>query len=205
MKNNNTARILLLICIIFLSYCKTGNRNNQVTDIDGNVYQTITIGNQLWMAENLRVTRYRNGEPISHVPDTAAWAACTTGAYCHYNNDTSYIPDYGRLYNWYAINDSRNIAPEGWHVPTNEEIAALVTWLQTDTASAAIFKVKGLAGYRHATDGSFHTLAFNGYWWSATRSFEIYDWSPRLFTGFADVQRNDYEARYGLAVRCVKD
>jgi uncharacterized protein (TIGR02145 family) len=196
----------LLITIVFLfTDCQTNNGNNLVKDIDGNVYQTFTIGNKLWMAQNLRVTRYRNGDLIPRVPDPASWSTCTTGAYCHYNNDTSHVAAYGNLYNWYAINDSRNIAPEGWHIPTDEEIAALVALLETDPTSARTLKANGLAGYRYARGGTFHTMGFNGYWWSATRSYEIYDWSPRLFTGFADVQRNDYEARYGLAVRCVKD
>lgn len=192
-------------CLCLLTHCGNGDQQNRVTDIDGHAYRTITIGNKVWMAENLRATHYRNGDPVSHIPDTAGWRASTTGAYCDYNNDTGQVLTYGRLYNWYAINDKRNIAPEGWHIPTDEEIADLVSRLEKDAASAAKFKLNGLAGYRHFDGGTFHTRAFNGYWWSVTRSFETYDWSPRLFTGFADVQRNGYEGGYGLAIRCVKD
>jgi hypothetical protein len=199
----NLAIACFVLCL--LTRCDSVKQNNQVTDIDGNAYRTIAIGNKVWMAENLRTTRYRNGDLITHIQDAAAWGASTSGAYCHYNKDTGHIVTDGRLYNWYAINDKKNIAPEGWHIPTEEEITALVSWFEKDTASAKIFKVHALAGYRSIDGGTFHTRRFNGYWWSATRSFEMYDWSTRLFTGFADIQRNGYEAGYGLAVRCVKD
>lgn len=206
MKNEYThCSYALLMAIALLFTCCTTSNNNTVRDIDGHEYPIITIGKQIWMAENLRVTRYRNGDTIPLITDTAAWSACTKGAYCNYNNDTGNIATHGRLYNWHAINDSRKIAPEGWHIPTDEEIATLVAWLEKDTASADTIKAKGLSGYRHCQGGTYHTRGFNGYWWSAGRSFEIYAWSPRLFTGFADVQRNRYEGSYGLAVRCVKD
>jgi uncharacterized protein (TIGR02145 family) len=157
------------------------------------------------MAANLQVTRYRNGDPVPMVTDSTAWGRQTTGAYCFYNNDSFYNAAHGKLYNWYAINDSRNIAPEGWHIPTAEDINALMAELEKEPANADKLKLNGLSGYRFYTGSSFHTLGFNGYWWSAYSSFEIYDWSPRLFTGLADVQRNKYEATYGMSVRCVKD
>lgn len=103
-----------------------------VTDYDGNVYQTVQIGNQLWMASNLKVTHYRNGDliPTGHSDD--AWKDLdntNTGAYCVYDNLTANANTYGNLYNWYAVNDSRNIAPAGWHVPTDEEIKILEIYL----------------------------------------------------------------------------
>lgn len=206
MKNKNAMSCHgLLLAIIILFTCCITNNNNTITDIDGHVYRTITIGKQIWMAENLRVTRYRNGDVIPNITDTTTWIAGTTGAYCNYNNDTSNVNSYGRLYNWYAINDNRKIAPEGWHIPTDEEITTLVAWQEKGTGNTDTIKANGLGGYRHCNSGSYHTRSFNGYWWSATRSFEMYDWSPRVFTGFADVQRNRDEAGYGLAVRCVKD
>src|SRR5665647_3709784 len=99
-----------------------------VTDIDGNVYHTVTIGTQVWMVENLKTTKYRNGDPIPNVTDNIAWGALTTGAYCNYNNDTNNSITYGRLYNWYAANN-RNIAPSGWHVPTVAEWTILITYV----------------------------------------------------------------------------
>ena len=100
-----------------------------VTDIDGNTYQTIGIGTQIWMAENLKTTKYRDGSAITNVTDNTAWSSLTTGAYCNYNNDTNNSTIYGRLYNWYSVNDSRNIAPAGWHVPTDAEWTTLENYL----------------------------------------------------------------------------
>ena len=90
-------------------------------DIDGNVYEIVKIGNQVWMAENLKVTHYRNGDPIPNITTNSEWTNLITGAYCDYANDADNVPVYGRLYNWYAVSDSRGLAPEGCHVPTDEE------------------------------------------------------------------------------------
>ncbi|HNR13770.1 MAG TPA: FISUMP domain-containing protein [Thermodesulfobacteriota bacterium] len=92
-----------------------------VTDIDGNVYQTVKIGNQVWMAENLKVTHYRNGDPIPNVTSDSKWRNLSAGARCNYDNIASNGETYGYLYNWYAVNDSRGLAPEGWHVPSDED------------------------------------------------------------------------------------
>lgn len=100
-----------------------------VVDIDGNAYKTIKIGNQVWMAENLKTTRYRNGEAIPNVKNGTQWAALTTGAWCDYNNFAVNGNKFGHLYNWYAVSDPRNLAPEGWHVPTNAEWTELENYL----------------------------------------------------------------------------
>ena len=107
------------------SYKKDSNNDPEqsqsetVKDIDGNVYHTVTIGTQIWMVENLKTTKYRNGDGIPNVTDNTQWGNLTTWAYCNYNNDAANGTKYGKLYNWYAVNDSRNIAPTGWHVPTD--------------------------------------------------------------------------------------
>lgn len=100
-----------------------------MTDQDGNSYKTIVIGTQTWMAENLRTTKYRNGDPIPNVTGPRAWMDLSSGAYCNYNNNTAYPPIYGRLYNEYAARDSRNIAPAGWHLPTFQDWRVLITFL----------------------------------------------------------------------------
>lgn len=107
-----------------------------VTDINGNVYLTVRIGNQVWMAENLKVTHYCNGDLIPNITDRDTWSALTTGAYCNYNNNGGHVATYGRLYNWFAVNDSRNIAPEGWHVPTDTEWKQLEMYLGMSQADA---------------------------------------------------------------------
>jgi uncharacterized protein (TIGR02145 family) len=106
-----------------------GFESGTVTDIDGNVYPTVRIGNQWWMAENLKVTHYRNGDAIPNVTDNSEWTGLSTGAYASYDNADSNIATYGLLYNWYAVSDSSNIAPAGWHVPTDEEFTALEEYL----------------------------------------------------------------------------
>ena len=93
------------------------------------VYTTVTIGKQVWMVENLKTTTYRNGDPIPNVTDNTLWGNNTTGSYCDYNNDAKNSTTYGRLYNWYALNDSRKIAPEGWHVATDAEWTTLTEYL----------------------------------------------------------------------------
>lgn len=94
---------------------------DSVWDIDGNMYQTIRIGDHWWMAENLKVTLYRDSTPIPHVTEDMAWRDVTSGAYCNYGNDTANGSTYGLLYNWYAVDDSRGLAPEGWHVATDAD------------------------------------------------------------------------------------
>jgi len=119
-----------------------------VTDNDGNVYQTLVIGNQEWMIENLKVTHYRNGDSILNVTDNSDWASLSTGSYCVYGNDPSNADTYGNLYNWYAIDDSRNITPEGWHVPTDEEIMELEMYMGMSENEA------NGTGYRGTNEGS---------------------------------------------------
>jgi|GEM_PF-1600706 uncharacterized protein (TIGR02145 family) len=100
-----------------------------VTDYDGNTYNTIKIGDQYWLQQNLKVTHYQNGDAIPEVTDGATWAGLTTGAYCWYGNDINYKNPYGALYNWYVTSDSRNVCPTGWHVPSDSEFKTLEIFL----------------------------------------------------------------------------
>jgi hypothetical protein len=95
--------------------------DSNMTDIDGNIYRTIQIGDQVWMAENLKTTTYRDEVSIPKVTDNILWDTLTDGAYCNYNNDVSNVAIYGRLYNYYAIASSHYLAPEGWHIPSFHE------------------------------------------------------------------------------------
>jgi uncharacterized protein (TIGR02145 family) len=214
-------RILIVMAILFC-HCRNTYQNNTVIDVDGNIYRTVVIGKQVWMAENLRVTRFRNGDQLRMVTDGGTWSHFPTAAYCHYNNDTNKSNLYGLLYNWHVVNDSRNIAPEGWHLPTEQELATLITFAGGDTVAAGKLKDTGhwlspnagagneynfsaLPGGYRFSDGAFHTLGSNGYWWSLTGSYSMYAWTPRIYLGFADVKRDQRFENYGLAVRCVKD
>ena len=135
---NNCQKTFRRIIVIF----------GEIQDIDGNVYSTVTIGDQEWMAENLKVTHYRNGEAIAHVTDDTEWSNLSTGAYCEYDNSSDNVATYGRLYNWYAVDDSRNIAPEGWHVPTDDELKQLEMALGMSQSEADD------TGYRGTNEGS---------------------------------------------------
>lgn len=107
---------------------QTDNKYGTVTDIDGNIYKTVKIGNQIWMAENLKTTRYNDGTPIPNVTDDNKWENLTTGAYCFYDNDYSNNALYGKLYNWYAV-ETGKLAPKGWHVPSDKEWQQLINYL----------------------------------------------------------------------------
>ena len=133
-----------------------------VTDVDQNIYTTVTIGSQTWMMENLKTTRYRDGWPIAHVIDNADWinpSIVVNGAYCEYNNDQSIADVYGRLYNWYAVTNSHNIAPAGWHVATKADWDVLEAYLGGIPGSSPGY-VNGVAipmkeaGYAHWPSGN---------------------------------------------------
>jgi len=113
-----------------------------VTDVDGTTYSTVTIGGQVWMAENLRTTKYRDGSAIPEVTGNSAWEALSTGAWCVYGNFAGNNATYGKLYNWYAVNDTRGLCPQGWHVPTDAEWKTLETTLGMPASEVNI------AGYR---------------------------------------------------------
>lgn len=117
------ASLLSVLLAVSCIFSKT------VKDIDGNVYKIVKIGNQWWMAENLRITHYRNGDPIPNVTENSEWFSLKTAAYSNYGNNEVNAAIYGRIYNWYAKNDHRKIAPEGWHVPTDHDWKELELFL----------------------------------------------------------------------------
>lgn len=128
----NLSYIVLCFILIFSSNCTKQDNSDFpdiITDIDGNIYHTIKIGSQIWMIENLKTTHYRNGDPIP--TSEYDWGGESAGEYCNYFNDSSIANTYGRLYNWYAVTDSRNIAPAGWHVPSDAEWTTLTDYLST--------------------------------------------------------------------------
>jgi len=125
---------LLSLSLLVVFFCAGKNSEGTVTDIEGNIYNTIKIGNQVWMAENLRTTKYNDGTPIPHIPDSIEWVFGTyTHGYCFYNNttNTDTITKFGALYNWHVVNrfNTKKIAPEGWHVPTDSEWDTLQNYL----------------------------------------------------------------------------
>lgn len=200
----------------------------QITDIDGNVYHSVTIGTQTWMVENLKTTKYRNGDPIPNVTVNEQWDTLTTGAYCNLRNLTSNIATYGRLYNWYAVNDSRNLCPSGWHVPSSEEWNVLLQFLNSNgyiglTEVNALKSTTGWSGNGNGTDnygfkalpggsrslyGYFpSTYNDDGRWWTSTEAYLSTDEANyiEMRSTSQGVEKNGFDKSMGCSVRCVKD
>jgi uncharacterized protein (TIGR02145 family) len=196
-----------------------------LTDIDGNEYKTIKIGDQTWMAENLRTTKYNDGTSIPNVTVGSEWVDLTTGAYCNYNNTNSIdtIANYGRLYNWYAVNTGK-LAPKGWHVSTDAEWSTLTDyfgggsvaggklketgtshWVSPNTGATNESGFTALPGGIRFVDGTFFGICRYGYWWNsmACNTYEAYYQSMHLESD--DLIRLSYFKDLGYSVRCVKD
>ena len=195
-----------------------------VTDIDGNVYKTVKIGDQWWMAENLKVTKYQNGDLIPNVKGNSEWMNLSTGAYCDYDTNSSNVATYGRLYNWYAVDDSRNVAPSGWHVPSDAEWQILVEYLGDSTVAGGKMKESGNehwnspntgatnesgflalpAGFRSGF-GAFGGIRDGAYYWCNTQSSTYLAWHRSLEHSYAGVYHFTYVKIDGFSVRCVRD
>ena len=185
---------------------------------------TIVIGTQQWMSKNLDVAFYLNGDPIPQVTDPTAWAALATGACCYYNNDSTLGNKYGKLYNWYAVNDPRGLAPQGWHIPSDAEWTALETSLGGSSVAGGKMKEAGtlnwgspntggnnnsgwagLPGGGRGTDGSFGSIVSYGYWWSATESSATAAVCRRLGYGGDNIVKDGQYNRSGFSVRCLRN
>jgi uncharacterized protein (TIGR02145 family) len=198
-----------------------------VTDIDGNVYRTITIGTQTWMAENLKTVKYNDGVQIPNVTDNDAWMFLETPAYCWLDNDVStYKKLYGALYNWYAVKTGK-LCPTGWHVPTNAEWTTLTTYAGGDSIAGGKLKETGTTHWMspnigatnefgftalpsaERTDGGYsmvYDIGRSGFWWSASE-FDIWEAYDILINYEDDrVWRHEGNGKeWGFSVRCVKD
>lgn len=132
MKNSVILRILPLIItvVLFTSGCEK-EKSGLPVDGDGNVYDTVVIGTQVWLKQNLKTTRYNNGVPIPLVTDNNKWVSMSSAAYCWYNNNPEYKENYGALYNWYAVN-THLLCPVGWRLPTKEELETLKNYAEGD-------------------------------------------------------------------------
>jgi uncharacterized protein (TIGR02145 family) len=203
-----------------------------MTDQQGNVYKTIVIGTQEWMAENLNTSIYRNGYAIPTGLSNADWSNTINtqqGAWAYFNNDASYACPYGKLYNWYACVDSRNLCPLGWHVPTDAEWTVLTDYLGGEAVAGGKMKTTGTieaatglwrtpntgatnssgfsgapGDYRYDA-GAFFNVGGQGYWWSSSDfdfSFAYY-----RFLNYDNVSapRNILNKQYGYSVRCLRD
>jgi len=202
-------------------------------DIDGSIYQAVKIGDQIWMAENMKVTRYRNGESIPTGFSNDDWAELTIGSYAAYANDDTNVDTYGYLYNWYAVSDIKNIAPTGWHVATDEDWKQLEIYLGLSQSEADMTAERGTnegaklkstslwndggngnnssgfsafpGGFREI-NGDYSYFGYYGYYWSSSEDSEGNAWLRVLGFGNSFISRfNLYSKRSGFSVRCIKD
>jgi uncharacterized protein (TIGR02145 family) len=194
-----------------------------MTDIQGNTYKTIRIGNQIWMTENLRVTQYNDGMSIAEVRDDATWSALTTGAWCWYDNNEDYDAPYGKIYNAYAVSTDK-LCPVGWHIPTDLEWTQLTEELGGGIIAGGKLKQNGLeywsipnegatnetgfgavaGGYRRAP-GEFESQYYFGYWWSNTKNTIDQTYYRTLQNYNANISRSQTGSRLGMSVRCLKN
>ena len=202
-----------------------------LTDQNGNIYKTVTIGSQTWMAENLRTTKYRNGDEIPEVTDSTVWINLSSGAYCNYQNTNNLdtIATYGRLYNFAAVTDNRKIAPSGWHVPTHDEWIILETYLIDSIASIKLKEPGSIHWKHHTWEGTnetgftalpggyryhygnqhgFYHLGIEGGWWTvtvgdSTNSDNVYH--VTMGYNYSFLGGCNCPKGDGYSIRCVKD
>lgn len=221
---------LLMMCLFILSL---QTKAQTVTDVDGNVYKTITIGKQVWMAENLKVTHYRNGKPIPLVTDNnTAWDTLNTPAYCYYNNDKNNIAIYGCLYNIYAMSNSSNICPKGWHIPSDDEWMELATYLGGARVAGGKMKEAGTKHWTEPNEGATNESGFTAlpagirgrggrfwnydvergccFWWSSIVDSIVTIWTIRYSDAKLTRNESSFKGRQahdnsGFSIRCIKD
>jgi uncharacterized protein (TIGR02145 family) len=200
---------------------------------DGYTYASVVLGNgQEWMAENLRTTEYANGDPIPNVSENLQWLSLTSAAWAHYDDSSNYDTPFGKLYNWYAVGDSRNVCPSGWHVPSDEEWGDFINYLDpaaeggSNWENIAGVKMKsleqqywwqsanvatnesgfsGLPGGIRLYNGTFGGFGQDGYWWSSTESSATSSWARVLEHNYDHAIRGSADFDRGLSIRCLKD
>jgi uncharacterized protein (TIGR02145 family) len=207
--------------------------NTKIDDLAGNQYNTVLIGSQLWMAENLKTTKYKDNTQIPNVTANAAWTVLTTGAYCWAHNDeATYKPLYGAIYNWYAV-EAGKLCPTGWHVPSDAEYKTLEMSLGMTQVQADASEWRGTdqgkqlknttgwstgengtntsgfaalpSGYRYYGTGETAGLGLLGYWWTANEVDATLAVYRRLDGGNNKAYRSGTHKQAGKSIRCVKD
>jgi uncharacterized protein (TIGR02145 family) len=194
-----------------------------VKDYDGNIYNTVTIGTQVWLKENLKTTKYNDDTAIPNEINNLAWGGLTTPAYCWYNNDIVNKNVYGSLYNWYTVNTGK-LCPTGWHVPTDNEWTVLTTYLGGESVAGSKLKetgtthwlppnadatnassFTGLPGGYRIYDGTFSNIAGDGLWWTAIEYNLLNAWLRVINCNRIPVDKYYNSKKCGLSVRCLRD
>lgn len=194
------------------------------SSLEPSTFNEITIGNQVWMTQNLNLDKFRNGDTIPYAKTDEEWDRAGSNsqpAWCYFDNDNEKGKKFGKLYNWYAVNDPRGLAPEGWHVPTNEDWNSLTNFLGGESVAGKKMKSTfgwlgngngsnesgflGLPGGHRANYGVFSDINYGGYWWSSNQENPAFAWSFSLHYGSDTLSKLDYFTQYGFSVRCIKD
>ena len=199
-----------------------------LTDVDGNIYYTVQIGTQCWTQSNLKVSKYRNGDAIPTGLSNVAWQSTTLGAYAVYNNEPTNDGLHGKLYNHYAVMDSRGLCPTGWHVPTDGEWTALENFLGGSASAGGTLKSTAIQptpggwsspntgatnssgftatpGGLRLNSGEFNSFTTSGYWWSSSISSGSATWIRYISFNEGLINRNLNLPTYGFSVRCLLD
>lgn len=191
-----------------------------ITDIDGNIYHTVKIGNQVWTVESLKTTHYRNGDAIPNVTDYVTWEELTTGGYCDYGNNSVNADTYGHLYNWYVVNDGREIAPEGWRVPSPTDFQILEGYLGENAAgklkepgtahwTTEFSNVTNETGFTALPGGlrisNFDDMGDFLYLWTNQETNPTNATYIKLFKGSPDIASSSFKKYYGYSVRLIKE
>ncbi len=224
--------VAALFCLSCLAQLTSGCRDKEdppadqeitVTDVDGNTYKTIKIGNSVWVRENLKTTHYRNGDIINTGTKLATRNTDTEGYFYNYNNNESIAGTYGRLYDWYALNDPRGLAPAGCHIATNEEWEAAVEFLGGNEVAGGKMKEAGQAHWTAPNAGAdnssgftglpagihyingFDNLGYNAFYWTSTSMDDISAMAWVLSFDKTSVSSGNYYKTGAFSVRCVMD
>lgn len=215
---------IILTALLMLFSCEKDNNEGTVTDFEGNVYRTVQIGDQWWMADNLKATKFNDGQSILNVTDDSEWNNLTTSAYCWYNNDEAgYKNTYGALYNWHAVSTGR-LCPDGWHVPSNSEWATLTSrlggenvaggklketgtahWQTPNSGATDLFSFTALPGGYRGSLGAFIDILDRGYWWSSTEYNATHAHLKNLTYDSGNFTSLNDAKKFGFSVRCIKD
>ncbi len=219
--NANTSNDVITVDCVCAGTPSLFVQGNGVTDIDGNFYPSIILGTQEWMQQNLQVTKYRNGQALINAVTNSSWNT-TNGAYGIYGGSNVNNTNYGKLYNWYAVNDSRGLCPTGWHVPTTIEWATLENYLGGTSVAAGKLKTvdgwntpnlgatnesgfTGLPGGYRFTDGTYWYNLQIAQWWTSTNANTTIAHASRLYYQNEGVINSTYDKKIGSSVRCLKD
>jgi uncharacterized protein (TIGR02145 family) len=202
-----------------------GIQAQNVKDIDGYVYKTVTIGKQVWMAENLKTTKYNDSTTIQYVPVDTTLGSLTTDAYCNYDNNPVNSDTFGRLYNWYVVasTNPKNVCPKGWHVPTIADWKILISyvgglgiaggklkekgtihWLKPNTGATNETAFTALPGGTRGS-GTFDGIGILGFWWTNAEYNARHGWSCIMSNDRKDVMIGAAGKESSFSIRCLKD